>query len=187
VLVTNAVRQIDPAPEARQQARTHLFVSATLYAGSSSRPVHVRNMSQFGALIEGDELPEVGERVRLKRGQLQAAGWIAWRVGRKAGVKLEASAQVSDWMSRQVSNSQERVDALVSIARNDASKAAAVAAKENGRMPLEVELGQLRAELAELESALLADVILVATHPEIQTLDISVQRIDRILTSLRAE
>jgi hypothetical protein len=62
-----------------------------------------------------------------------------------------------------------------------------VAAKENGRMPLEVELGQLRAELAELESALLADVILVATHPEIQTLDISVQRIDRILTSLRAE
>jgi hypothetical protein len=50
-----------------------------------------------------------------------------------------------------------------------------------------MELTQLRAELGALENALIADVILVATHPEIQMLDIACQRIDRVLRHLRGE
>ena len=44
----------------------------------------------------------------------------------------------------------------------------------------------LRAELAQLESALTEDTALVAAHPEIQTIDISLQRVDRVLKRLRA-
>lgn len=173
----------DP-PDGRQRPRTHLFVSATLYAGGGSSPVHIRNMSQSGALIEAASLPDVGERIRLKRGQLEATGWIAWRVGRKAGLRLEAAVHVAHWMARQVSTGQERVDALLSIVRNDADEAGPVPLNGAARLSIEAELGQLRAELKALEAGLLGDVIVVATHPEIQTIDIALQRIDRMLKQL---
>lgn len=183
--MNQAARQTDPASEGRHQPRTHLFVAATLYADAGSSPVTIRNMSLSGALIEGAVLPDVGDRVRLRRGQLQAAGAIAWRTDRKAGVRLEASVHVPDWMSRQVNAGQERVDELVSIVRNHGPKAAAVAGGPV-QLSVEGELHQLRLELGELEAALLKDVVVIATHPEIQTLDISVQRIDRVLKALRA-
>jgi hypothetical protein len=88
-------------------------------------------------------------------------------------------------MARQVSAGQQRVDALVSFVRNDASADAANLA--GGDLPsIEEELGKLRTELSALETALVQDVILVATHPEIQAFDIALQRIDRILKGLRA-
>lgn len=185
--MNQAARQIDPTPEGRRQARTHLFVAATLCADAGSSPVHIRNMSQSGALVEAAVLPEVGEKVRLKRGQLHATGSIVWRTGRKAGLRLDAAVHVADWMSRQVSAGQERVDALVSIVRNNASAAATMAAEGPDRTSIEAELNQLRVELVALENALTEDVIVIATHPEIQTLDISVQRIDRILKRLGSE
>lgn len=184
--VNQAARQIDAVHDGRHQTRTHLFVAATLYADAGSTPVTIRNMSHSGALIEGIALPDVGERIRLKRGQLQAAGAIAWRVDRKAGVRLEASVHVPDWMSRQLHAGQERVDELVSIVRNHGPKAAAVPVAATPQLSVEGELHQLRLELGELEAALLKDVVVVATHPEIQTIDIALQRVDRILKGLRA-
>lgn len=184
--VNQAARPIDPAPDGRQQTRTHLFVAATLYADAGSTPITIRNMSQSGALIEAAVLPDVGERIRLSRGQLRANGWIAWRVERRAGVRLASAVHVPDWMSRQVSADQERVDALLSMVRNDGPTAPAIAARTTGQLSMEAELLQLRVELGELEAALLQDVVVIATHPELQTLDISVQRIDRVLKALRA-
>jgi hypothetical protein len=184
--VTSAASHISTVAEGRHQTRTHLFVAATLYADCGSSPVNIRNMSHSGALIEGSLLPDVGDRIRLKRGQLEATGWIAWRVERKAGVKLEAAVHVADWMSRPGSADQERVDALLSIVRNNASPLTAAAADPIGRASIETELRQLRLELAELEAALLKDLAVAAAHPEIQTLDVSAQRIDRILKGLRS-
>lgn len=183
--VNQVVRQIDAAPEGRQQARTHLFVAATLYAELGSIPIHIRNMSQSGALIEAPELPGVGDRVTLRRGKLHATGWIAWRAKRRAGVRLEATIHVADWMSRQVSVGQERVDALISIVRTNEKVERNSPVPANGPQSIEAELKQLRVELADLERGLIGDVIMVATHPEIQTIDISLQRIDRILEQLR--
>ena len=59
------------------------------------------------------------------------------------------------------------------------SRAAAVGID---RGSIQAESLLLRSDLAELEASLIKDVILVATHPEIQTFDISLQRIDRMLT-----
>ena len=181
--VNSAARQIDTSPDGRQQPRTHLFVVATLYADGGSTPVHIRNMSSSGALVEGLVLPEVGCRMALRRGPLEAAGYIAWRVDRRAGVRFDAPAFVHDWMSRLVSSCQEQVDAKVSAIKANGATAAptgSVAA------PIESELMRLRADLADMGSALVGDAIVVATHPEIQTIDISLQRIDRILSRLRA-
>ena len=93
-----------PAPIAadRRQPRTHLFVAATLYTDGGSAPVHLRNMSPMGALIEAPAIPDPNSAVVLKRGTLQAAGKIAWKVDRKAGVAFFDAVSVSDWMARQV-------------------------------------------------------------------------------------
>lgn len=160
-------------------------MAATLYADGGSTPVNIRNMSQSGALIEGALLPDVGIRVALKRGQLHAIGWIAWRVDRKAGVRLETAVHVSDWMSRHGGSGQERVDALLSIVRSDAPGDGGAPDGAAEAASIEAELALLRADLTGLGSALTGDAILVATHPEIQAIDISVQRVDRIVKLLR--
>ena len=49
---------------------------------------------------------------------------------------------------------------------------------------IETEVKLLRSDLINLGNVLAADVILVATHPEIQSLDISLQRIERIMGAL---
>ena len=43
----------------------------------------------------------------------------------------------------------------------------------------------IRADLLALSESLIADDIIAATHPEIQTLDITLQRIDQMLLKLR--
>jgi hypothetical protein len=70
--------------ELRRDARTHLLVMASLCWDSGSTPVHVRNMSARGALIEAPVLPRPGNLVMLKRGSLQVGGQIAWAASRQA-------------------------------------------------------------------------------------------------------
>ncbi len=161
-------------------------MAATLCADAATIPVHLRNMSRTGALVEAGALPEPGTEILLRRGQLQAKGKIAWRFANRAGVKLDTTIHVTDWMARLGSVAQQRVDALVAIVRNGPADADGQdAGTINGNL-IECELGKLRAELSALEAALVGDVILVATHPEIQALDVACQRIDRILASLRS-
>ena len=180
------IQQFDAPPDGRKQIRTHLFVAATLYTADGSTPVRIRNMSQFGALIESTDLPGVGNHIKLKRGRLSVAGRIAWREARKAGVQLEAAIHVSDWMFRAGSAGQQQVDALVSIARAEEIAMPGMACEVSGQSSLDTELRLLRQDLSAMEEELLKDVILVATHPEIQAIDMSIQRIDRILRSLRS-
>jgi hypothetical protein len=183
--MNSAARQSDPMTEGRHQPRTHLFVAATLYADVGSTPVNIRNMSLTGVLIEAAVLPEVGCRIILKRGPLEAAGHIAWRAGRRAGVRLEADLRVADWMARLGSTGQDRVDALVAIVRNDLPMMGGPAQVATETLSVEAELALLRTELTWLERGLVGDPAVIATHPELQTFDISLQRIDRILKRLR--
>jgi hypothetical protein len=155
---------------------------ATLYGESASAPVHVRNMSPSGALIESAVLPEPGSRIALMRGNLRAAGRIAWRSGGRAGIAFDATVYVADWMSRKVGAHQAKVDEMISAVRAGAS--VATSQDEQATDTIEPELILLRADLAELGNSLVNDTILVATHPEIQVLDISIQRIDRMLLRL---
>jgi len=187
--VNNVAPAVATPHDGRKQPRTHLFVAATLYSDAGSVPVHIRNMSPSGALIDSLVIPEPGSKVVLKRASLQAVGRIAWTVERKAGVAFETTVFVADWMSRHTSPQQARIDEIVSgfkaDSRSDTSSTVDVK-NASGAESIEAELMTLRSDLAELETSLVGDAILVATHPEIQALDISLQRIDRIITSLRS-
>jgi hypothetical protein len=177
----SAIPAISTVDDARRTSRTHLFVGATLYHGGLSAPVRVRNMSPSGALIEVDTLPEIGTEVTLRRGSLEAAGRIAWKAESKAGLAFSAPVHVLDWMSRRLASHQSAVDAIVADYKND--RQARTPCKLD-MISMEADLAKTRSELSHLEACLAEDLVLVATHPEIQALDIAIQRIDRILRDL---
>jgi len=167
-----------------------LFVSAALYSDVGSTPVHIRNMSSSGALIEAPLLPLPGSRIILKRGSLEAAGRIAWQGNRRAGVAFDATVHVADWMARTTNSGQDRIDKVVASFKAKSARPEVPAALFNDapRTPtIKAELATIRGDLLELSESLIKDVIVAATHPEIQTLDITLQRIDRMLLALRQE
>ena len=173
--------------ELRRDARTHLLVIATLCWDACSTPVHVRNMSARGALIEAPVLPKTGNVVMLKRGGLRVGGQIAWAASRQAGLAFAASVSVADWMASRSSAHQDQVDEIVSAFRSSAEPVLrSIAFPTRSKRPamIEAELKLLHDDLERLGDGLASDVILVATHPEIQLLDISLQRIRRIMSSL---
>lgn len=176
------------AHEGRRHERTHLFLAASVHSKAGSCPVHVRNISASGALIEGSIVPNQGDRLILKRGSLQASASIVWKAGRKAGIAFSSVIPVADWMARQPSAHQGRVDEMIQVIRSGGGNWADGAGelKENAsERSLETELRALRGTLTELETGLLGDVILIATHPEIQLLDIALQAVDRMLDAVR--
>lgn len=175
------------AADHRHAPRTHLFVIATLCWGEGSTPVHVRNMSGKGAQIEAATLPKPGSLVMLKRGSLKADGRIAWAAERKAGLAFDGSVNVIDWMARQSNARQDQVDEIVSALKSAVGRSEVPAGQACGpdlATVIETEVELLRSDLINLGNVLAADVILVATHPEIQSLDISLQRIERIMGAL---
>lgn len=170
--------------EGRRHERTHLFLGAVLHSSAGSCPVHVRNISPSGALIEGSIVPEKGEPLVLKRAGLKASATIVWKAGRKAGIAFAAIVHVAEWMSSRSSAHQARVDDMVQAIRSGSAGPG-----EKRSVPpaalIESELGALKNYLVELEQGLTADVIVVATHPEIQLLDVAQQSVERMLLGLR--
>lgn len=172
--------------DVRSHTRTHLFVIATLYSNEGTGPVFLRNMSPTGALVEGSFLRDVGTLVRLKRGSLQATASVIWVDGRKAGITFDSPLFVADWMSRETSSHQHRVDEVVRKFKDHADTASCAESTPwiAQRVSIESELKSILDELARLGNALVGDLILVATHPEIQVIDILVQRLEGILRLL---
>ena len=169
--------------DSREGARTHLFIVAALHSGAGATPVHVRNMSPSGALIEAPVLPAAGEKITLKRGSLSVNGRVAWAAGRRAGLKLDATIFVSDWMTRKHDDQQCKVEELVANIRHGLAEPPDGPPIQNFAS-VEAELTSLKEELSRLGDSLAGDLIVVATHPEIQTIDISLQRIERIMARL---
>lgn len=185
--MNNALSNPSEPAEHRHGTRTHLCVIATLCCDAGNTPVHVRNMSAKGALIEAAVLPEPGSLVLLKRGRLEVGGRVAWAAARQAGLAFGATVSVADWMARQANARQDQIDEIVSALKSEAireDRPASPASGSHRPQSIEAELSLLRADLMQLGNGLTADVVLVATHPEIQLLDIAQQRIDRIMDAI---
>lgn len=59
--------------------------------------VRLCNISPIGALIEGSDLPDIGDEVELQRGALSVTGKVAWRGEQQAGVSFAQRTAVEDW------------------------------------------------------------------------------------------
>lgn len=73
----------------RRHSRSNVFFRATLETSFASVPVMLRNLSQDGALIRGEGLPEEGSRVLFHRDGLCVPSRIAWSHCGHAGLQFD--------------------------------------------------------------------------------------------------
>lgn len=89
----------DPQANLRLETRNNIFVVAVLFAdGQPGMPVRVRDVSGSGAQVEAANLPPLGTRVTLVRGDRSVAGRIAWNRSGRAGLSLVGPVHVPDWL-----------------------------------------------------------------------------------------
>lgn len=173
----------------RGETRTHLFMVAMLSAATTLVPVRIRNLSASGALIEGSALPAVRSAVTIRRGDLSVEGVLVWRSKNQAGLAFKSNIFVPTWLPKNSGSKQSAIDQIMFEAKDGSGvsteqpKLGCLPAGSDGVL---FELTSLRNDLTTLEDALVQDIILVATHPEIQLLDIAIQRIDRLLSLTEA-
>lgn len=73
----------------RRSSRSNVLLKATLELPGESLAVVLRNLSQEGALIQGEGLPEAGTRVLFHRQGLSVPSRIAWTHCNHAGIEFE--------------------------------------------------------------------------------------------------
>ena len=66
-----------------------MLLAASIELGGASVPVKLRNLSEQGALIEGEELPAEGTVTIFQRKDLRLAGRVIWVEGRYAGIAFD--------------------------------------------------------------------------------------------------
>jgi len=77
------------ANQNRRSRRSNVLLKATLEIPGASLAVVLRNLSQDGALVQGDCLPEPGTRVLFHRQGLSVPSRIAWSESGHAGLQFE--------------------------------------------------------------------------------------------------
>jgi hypothetical protein len=168
--------------EARSSRRTNLFVAAMLYSEGGNSPAKIRNLSEYGALVEASVLPPAGTLVRVCRGSLAVRGQIVWQRGGRAGLKFDSAIAVADWLPTGITRHQSQVDAMVHhvktgcAAREPASPGSRPAAES-----VQIQLEAAAASLERMADELCSDPhVLVHHHRTLQQFEILVQRLRRI-------
>lgn len=73
----------------RRSRRSPVLLTATVDVAGVPERVKLRNLSEQGALIEGDRLPLEGTTTMFERNELQLKSRVVWVEGRYAGVAFD--------------------------------------------------------------------------------------------------
>lgn len=76
------------APSKRRTRRAPVMLTANLAVAGANYEVRLRNLSEDGVLVEGDELPPEGAVAKFERNELSVKSTVVWVEGRFAGVKF---------------------------------------------------------------------------------------------------
>lgn len=80
----------------RRSRRSPVFLAATIEVAGVAEPVKLRNLSEEGALIEGERLPAEGSVSCFERKDLRVNSRIVWVQGRYAGVAFDQKLKPAD-------------------------------------------------------------------------------------------
>jgi hypothetical protein len=192
--------------EGRVSPRTNLLLSATAEAGGIVIPVRIRNLSETGAMLEGNGLPDAGLPLVIRRGDLQISAVVAWAAGSRRGVRFDGPTPVSEWTGGKPKpldctglRDQRRVDAIQADTRlgspsptpaepGPAEAAAQPATFEQLDARLAGELAYVQRLLESLGDALISEPIVVQRHARVlQSIDLSSQILAHVASILVAE
>ena len=73
----------------RRSRRSPVLLAATIEVAGEEVPVKLRNLSEEGALIEGDRLPIEGTTTFFQRNDLRLRSLVVWVHGKYAGVSFD--------------------------------------------------------------------------------------------------
>jgi hypothetical protein len=167
------------AGDTRANARSNVFLSATLLASGKSLPVRVRNISSTGALIDGQTFPAEGSIVQLRRGSLTADGQIVWLSEDQCGVRFATEVDVDKWVKRPGHSGQERVDNIVNLVQRGRSPGSDMMGSSDD------SLSAIGLALSQICDRLSASATMVADFPEeLLALDSIAQRLRQALGRL---
>lgn len=171
-----ALALIDSHIGKRSEPRTNVAVMVSMVASSVSGPVMLCNLSTGGGLIESDRLPDVGERVELRRGETAVTGRLVWKDGRKAGLQFEGRIKVSDWLPTSHAG-QQAVDKVFQQMKAGSDRPPLMQVKSASAPAVDAEELQLTAQRLEaLADMLAADDDVIARHStQLQVLDMATQ------------
>jgi hypothetical protein len=80
----------------RRSRRSPVLLAASIEVGGVPVAVKLRNLSEDGALIEGERLPLEGMTTFFERNDLRVKSRIAWVAGRYAGVAFARALKRED-------------------------------------------------------------------------------------------
>lgn len=173
------------ADNRRVAPRTFLMLAATARCATGILAVRIRNVSQTGALIEGEELPPTGEPILLSRGETEIDGVVAWAAGNRRGVHFSQPVTVEAWRTGKpvaLPPGQGRVDFIQAQVRSGQARspAPAPAPEERWIDQLDARLGEELAFVQRLIEALgdqlVADAAILHRHGQVlQNIDLASQ------------
>lgn len=162
--------------------------------------VRIRNLSGSGALLEGPAFPIVGEKLTLRRSDIEIGATVVWRAGSRCGVKFDGTTSVADWVSGKSSGggpspNQALVDNIQAAIRSGSPVTAtgrSIADPEFVKSNLD---GRLAEELAlvirlleNMGDKLTDEPIIVQRHPKtLQDFDLACQILGHLAAVLTAE
>lgn len=89
----------------RRSRRSRVLLGASLDVLGIPLSVKLRNLSEVGAMIEGDCLPDVGTVVCFQRDGLRLKSAVVWVAGRCAGIAFERKLAANEVL-RHIANPQ---------------------------------------------------------------------------------
>ena len=154
----------DDNEDGRTEARTNLFLAATMFAGGSSAAVKIRDLSPVGAQVESFDCPEVGSAISLERGRLSVHGRVSWSTKLRCGVRFATRISVRDWMANPVNFEQPRVAPAVASVNAGAVPLAARAERNPPADGLAEDLALVSSLLEMLGDRLASDPAIATAH-----------------------
>lgn len=102
-----------------------MLLAASLEVGGVRLPVKLRNLSEKGALIDGDHLPPAGTATIFCRKDLRLRSQVVWVHGKLAGIafdeELERAAVLRQVSRQQARPVPPRLYARPAVSRHDLS------------------------------------------------------------------
>lgn len=165
--------------------RSRVMLAATLVVRGFPCHVRIRNISETGALLEGEVLPETDEQVLLQRGDNETIGTVKWVRSNRCGVRFADLIEVADWAGVQAS---PRADPLpLPAALLPAAEAAPTGAAALPRR-LGEELAYVQRLIDSIGNELVANPVFVNRYQRsFQNFDLASQILGHLSRVLMAE
>jgi hypothetical protein len=192
----------DPGTSSRARApRKNLLLTATIRSQGVTAPVRIRNLSEKGAMVDGQALPEPGASLILQRLEVEMRGVVAWRAEGRCGIQFEGAASVDEWVAGRrapatiFGQGQSRVDQIQAairggrdIADEDLSAVNSPEIITDVEARVAEELDHVQRMLDDVAGDLIGDMALLQRHGEaLQRFDNVCQILSQLSAILKAK